>query len=162
MPLYTVNSDTTLPSNISITQNSPDAAGPRLTLDVNGFPDAVKTGQVGHVDANGIGLFTVGQFQCMCLIVVKMNGDAWGGAWLAHVSHARHSKVAEILGHVDNTCYAAVASRSGMRDAVADLAQHFLDRGAKRVWQYLGRSGNEGLGVFSGFGIRNDGVMGEP
>jgi hypothetical protein len=117
-----------------------------------------------------LGLYTVGQFQCVCIAVaiypnpVTLN---WTQAWLAHASHLGHSVIQTTVNTLTvanhNQAYVVIACKPG-GDWLSRTSEKFKTAAdANRVivapaqiWLYSTTNN----ATFS-FGIRRDGVFGQ-
>jgi hypothetical protein len=90
------------------------------------------TGQVVAGGPHDLGLYTLGQMQCVCIAVAIYPNPAtlnWTQAWLAHVSYEQHPAVQAIINTLTaanhTQAYVVIAVNHGVVGWVIQISARF-------------------------------------
>lgn len=162
MPTYTVNQNGLVDAaqGICVTDPATNQPGSRLVFQSTGdWVHVPGAGRVAAAGANHPGIYTSGQFQCIAIIVAKFGGQGGWQAWLAHVSHPKHSLLtgtSGLISQADNTSYVAIGARASSLNWMNSIATDFAAKNPLRIWIYA--ANNSGS---PDFGMNRQGYFGE-
>jgi hypothetical protein len=127
--IYNAAAPPLIPTNLSIIQNPLPANGPGVELNTavnlrNANWPEVPTGQVLPAGAMP-GIFTVGQFQCMCIALAIFPNPAppqWTQCHLAHVSHKNHAGIQNVINQLNainhGQAYVVIGGKVSMKESM--------------------------------------------
>jgi hypothetical protein len=176
VPEYVYNASTAgapIASALSIKQIPAQTSSAGLRCSIGNAPLPWPLAATANMVTGGpddLGLYTVGQFQCVCIAVVTYPNPAipnWTQAWLAHASHPGHSVIQTIVNTLTvanhNQAHVVIACKLG-GDWLSRISEKFktaadanrVSVAAAQIWLYSTTDN----ATFS-FGIRRDGVFGQ-
>ncbi|MBS1792444.1 MAG: hypothetical protein JSS81_01245 [Acidobacteria bacterium] len=161
MPLFVYKSNTpeTVAAESGIKVTAADGSGPNgKRLLFQSHANWVKipgAGQIGHATGSNDGIYTVGQLQCMAIIVARFTHGAWTEAHLAHVSYAKHSLVGKLFDdHAKSDSFVAIGGKFGSIKWMEEIAERF-EPAVAGVWIYTAGKNSPD------FGMNKNGFFGE-